>query len=93
MRGAPNVVRHHIWVVGHWEALRHHTGAVEEDGVEGGRGAQEGSDLEVPPPFLQHLVPMRAKEPSILLHLVQPVGVYTHGEWAGGKTREGEKMK
>ena len=89
--GALNAVTHHIWVVARWEALRYHTGAVEEAGVEGGKGVQEGSDLVGVPPFLWHLVPMRVREPSIPPHLVQPVGVYTHGECVC--VRGGSEMK
>ena len=83
LRGALNVVRHCIWVVGLWEALRYHTGAVEEGGVEGGREAREGSDLGAPPLFLQHLVPIQVREPSILLHLVQPVNMVSEEEGRG----------
>ena len=83
LKGALNVVRHYIWVVGLWEALRCHTGAVEEGGVEGGRGAREGSDLGAPPLFLQHLVPIQVREPSILLHLVQPVDMVRREEGRG----------
>ena len=83
LKGALNVVRHYILVVGLWEALRCHTGAVEEGGVEGGRGAREGSDLGAPPLFLQHLVPIQVREPSILLHLVQPVDMVRREEGQG----------
>ena len=75
LRGVLNAVMHHIWVVALWEVLRYHTGAVEEGGVEGGKGVREESDLVGVPQFLRHLVPMRAREPSIPPHLVQPVEV------------------